>query len=241
MICFIPTKGRIGTTTYKLFEQAGINFKHFIEPNEFQLYNVPNKVNIQQNDKGISYVRNFMLKYARENNYNWVLFCDDDVKSFGIYNGKTVIKNASIWNDILEKAKQLPFELVGINYKQHAWHEKTNYSINKKFAEVCVLMNINKIKWNYNNNTKEDRDFQMQTIKNGFGVLRFNHYWFDCPNVGSNKGGLFDLYKNKKDVEWAKNIVKSWHPYAKLVRKKNRIDAKINIKEFAKSLNKIIK
>lgn len=241
MICFIPTKNRFKTKTYKLFEEAGIEFKHFIEPKEFDLYNVPNKVNINKNDQGITYVRNFMLNYARENKHDWVMFCDDDVNSFGIYNGKTVKKDASIWLEVLEKAKKLPFELIGINYTQHAWHEKTSYSINKKFAEVCVLMNIKKIHWNYNENTKEDRDFQMQTIKNGYGVLRFNHYWFSCPDVGTNKGGLFDLYKNKKDIEWAENIVKSWYPYAKLIRKKERIDAKIDIKGYAKSLNKIVK
>ena len=194
MICFIPTKNRFKTKTYKLFEEAGIEFKHFIEPKEFDLYGVPNKVNINKNDQGITNVRNFMLNYARENKHDWVMFCDDDVNSFGIYNGKTVKKDASIWLEVLEKAKKLPFELIGINYTQHAWHEKTSYSINKKFAEVCVLMNIKKIHWNYNENTKEDRDFQMQTIKNGYGVLRFNHYWFSCPDVGTNKGGLFDLY-----------------------------------------------
>jgi len=241
MVCFIPTKGRVNTKTYKLFKEAGIEVKHFIEPNEFDLYEVPNKVNVKENNKGVTYVRNFMLNYARENDYEWVIFCDDDVNSFGVYNGKTVKKTAGIWNDILEKAKKLPFELVGINDTQHAWHEKTSYSINKKFAEVCVLMNIKKIYWNYNDNTKEDRDFQMQTIKNGYGVLRFNHYWFSCPDVGSNKGGLFNLYKNKKDVEWAESLVKAWYPYAKLVRKKDRIDAKIDIKGFAKSLNKTIK
>ncbi len=241
MICFIPTKNRFKTKTYKLFKEAGIEFKHFIEPNEFDLYDVPNKVNINKNDQGITYVRNFMLNYARENKHDWVMFCDDDVNSFGIYNGKTVKKDASIWLEVLEKAKKLPFELIGINYTQHAWHEKTSYSINKKFAEVCVLMNIKKIHWNYNENTKEDRDFQMQTIKNGYGVLRFNHYWFSCPDVGTNKGGLFDLYKNKNDIEWAENIVKSWYPYAKLTRKKERIDAKIDIKGYANSLNKIVK
>lgn len=102
-------------------------------------------------------------------------------------------------------------------------------------------MNVKKINWQYNPNTKEDRDFQLQTIKNGYGVLRFNHYWFSCPNVGSNEGGLFDLYQSKKDIDWAKNIVKSWHPFAKLVNKKNRIDAKIDIKGYAKSLNKEVR
>jgi len=89
MICFIPTKNRVNTKTYKLFNEVGIEVKHFIEPQEIDLYTVPNKVSILENDKGIGYVRQFMLDYAKSNNFEWVLFCDDDVNSFGLYNGKT--------------------------------------------------------------------------------------------------------------------------------------------------------
>jgi len=243
MICFIPTKGRLSTKTYKLFEEVGIEVKHFIEPQEIDGYDVPNKVSILENDKGIGYVRNFMLNYARENKYDWVLICDDDVTSFGVYNGKTVKKDASIWFDILEKAKKLPFELVGINYTQHAWHEKTSYSINRKFAEVCVLMNIRKIKWDYRSefNLKEDRDFALQTIKKGNGVLRFNHFWFACPDVGSNAGGLQSEYRAKKDEETAKKMCFEWHPFVTLKRKGDRVDMKTKIKELAINYNKIVK
>jgi len=241
MICFIPTKSRLKTKTYKLFEEADIEFKHFIEPKEFDLYNVPNKVNINKNDQGISYVRNFMLNYARENKHDWVIFCDDDVTDFGIYNGKTIKKGASIWHQILNKANKLPFELVGINYAQHAWHEKTSYSINKKYVEVCVMINVKKIKWNYVEGLKQDRQFCFETIKNGYGVLKFNHFWFRCPDVGSNKGGLYNEYKNKKDSQAAERLVQTYYPYAKLVVKNKRLEAKLNLKEYAKSLNKIVK
>tara|TARA_R110002020_G_scaffold330983_1_gene546548 strand:+ start:573 stop:1298 length:726 start_codon:yes stop_codon:yes gene_type:complete len=241
MICFIPTKGRFKTKTYQLFEAAGIEVKHFIEPCEFDLYNVPNKINIEKDNQGISYVRNFMLNYARKNDYDWVIFCDDDVDSFGIYNGKTIKKTAGVWHDILQRAQKLPFELVGINYKQHAWHEKTSYSINKKYVEVCVLINIKKIQWDYVAGLKQDRQFCFETIRNGYGVLKFNHFWFSCPNVGSNKGGLYNEYQNKNDEKAAERLVKHYYPFAKLISKKGRIEAKLDIKGFAKSLNKIIK
>ena len=115
MICFIPTKGRFKTKTYRLFQEVGIEVKHFIEPQEIEKYKVPNKASILENDKGIGYVRNFMLNYARENNYDWVLICDDDVTSFGIYNGKTIKQDASIWFNILEKAKKLPSWITTLN------------------------------------------------------------------------------------------------------------------------------
>ena len=241
MICYIPTKNRFKTKTYKLFEEAGIECYHFIEPKEYDSYDVPNKVNIQKDDKGISYVRNFMLKHAKKKKDKWVIFCDDDVTSFGVYNGKTVKKGASIWHDIYKTVKNLPFEVIGINYTQHAWHEKTSYSINRKFAEVCVLINVDKIEWEYVKGMKQDRQFCLETIKNGYGVLRFNHFWFSCPDVGTNKGGLFDDYKNNKDAKAAQRLVREYYPYAKIVNKKERIEAKIDIKGYAQSLNKIIK
>lgn len=243
MICFIPSKSRPTTKTYKLFEQVGIEVRHFIEPQEIDRYPVPNKVSILENDKGIGYVRNFMINYARKNNHEWVIVCDDDVTAFGIYNGKTVKKDASIWLDILKKAKKLPFELIGINYTQHAWHEKTSYSINRKFAEVCVLMNVKNIYWNYRSefNLKEDRDFALQTIKNGNGILRFNRYWFSCPDVGTNTGGLQNEYKAKKDEESAKKMCYEWHPFVTLKKKGNRVDMKTDIKGLAIHYKKQVK
>lgn len=243
MIVCIPTKGRQQTKTYKLFEAVGIKVFHFIEPNEIEQYNVPNKVNIQKNNGGIGYVRNFVLSWAKENNHEWIIVCDDDVISFGVYNGKTVKKDASIWIDIFNKVKNLPFELIGINYTQHAWHEKTKYSINKKFAEVCVLMNVSKIRWEYRPefNLKEDRDFSLQTIKKGNGILRFNHYWFSCPDVGSNKGGLQDEYKSKKDELSARKMCQEWHPFVTLQKKGERIDMKTDIKGLANHYKRQIK
>lgn len=242
MICCIPSKGRPSTKTYKLFESAGIPCYHFVEPQDIEAYaHHKNVINIEKNDQGISYVRNFVLKWSKQRNEEWVIVCDDDVSSFGYYATSTYRTDAIIWKTILEKARKLPFEIVGINYRQHSWHEKDSFSINKRFAEVCAAFNVKKINWEYKKDTKEDRDFALQTIKNGNGILRFNKYFFSCPDVGSNKGGLHELYAQKRDAIWAKKIVKEWSPFAKIVEKGGRIDAKIDIQAFAKHHNKVVK
>lgn len=243
MICCIPTKGRPETKTFQLFNNVGIETYHFIEPKEMHLYNVPNKISILKDNMGLAYSRNFILDYCKTNLQDWAIICDDDVTQFGIYNGKTVKKDASIWFEIIEKAKKLPFEIVCISYRQHAWMHSSLYSINKNTAEVCILINISKINIRYSGNypLKEDRHFSMLCVQNGNGVLRLNRYWFGCPNVGSNIGGLHNNYKNKIDEDSAIKLVKYWHPYAKLKKQGGRVDIKLSMKELAIKLNKIVK
>ena len=104
-------------------------------------------------------------------------------------------------------------------------------------------MNVKKINWEYREefNLKEDRDFAMQTIKKGSGVLRFNHYWFSCPDVGTNKGGLQNEYKAKKDEQTAKKMCNEWFPFVTLKKKGDRIDMKTDLKGLATYYKKTVK
>lgn len=243
MIACIPTKSRYNTKTYKLFEVANIPYLHFIEPAQYDDYDVPNKVNIQQNNQGISYVRNFILEYAKLNNIEWVIMCDDDVTEFGYaQNNKCIISDATIWNKVMEKAVKLPFNIYGLNYRQHAWHEKKEYSINKSFVEVCVLINVKSIDWKYRHefNLKEDRDFILQCIKYGQGCVKFLKLFYNCPGVGKNVGGLNDDYKQKKDHDAAKKLAYEWRPHIQIINKNDRIEAKVDIQNIAKKYKKVV-
>ena len=66
MIAFIPSKGRPSTKTHEMFEASGFKVYHFIEPKDFDGYDVKNKINIGADDQGITFVRNFMLDFARK-------------------------------------------------------------------------------------------------------------------------------------------------------------------------------
>lgn len=241
MIVLIPSKARPQTKAYLIFEEAGYEVFHFLEPQDYDSYAVTNKVNIGENDKGITYVRNFMLDWCKERGEEACWIADDDIQAFGVFDGKTVKKDASILRDIEEMAEKLPFEIFGMNYTQYAWTEKKNYSVNSKWCEVCVLIKVGKINWRYRENTKEDRDFQLQTIQNGHGVLRFNKYWFSCPNIGSNEGGLYDWYASGKDAEAAEKMALQWSPWIKAIRKKDRLDVRADIKGFARSCGREVR
>ena len=98
MVCFIPTKGRLNTKTYKLFEEVGIEVKHFIEPKEFNFYKVPNKINIKENDKGVTYVRNFtdiddkIIDRANQLGIDWQAVAEKYIKEF--YEDMDALNNA---------------------------------------------------------------------------------------------------------------------------------------------------
>jgi hypothetical protein len=240
MIVCIASKGRPNTKTHLLLKPHGYKVFHFVEPQDFDLYATTGDkdlVNIGKNDQGIAFVRNAMLDWCRNNGMQWAWFCDDDITGFGYATlaGKTIKKDASLLRHIEEIAYGSQYELHGMNYQQHAWREKKDYSINKNFTDCCVLVNVSKVTWSYDAsvNAKEDRDFCAQAVTNGFGVLRHNRIWFACPNVGTNAGGLQEMYAAKKDEQAARKMVAKWHPYAKLIDKNGRIEVKIDLKSIA--------
>ena len=104
MIVCIPSKGRPETSTYKVFEDAGYEVYHFIEPQEMEAYKAaPNRVCIELNDKGITYVRNFMLDWCKDKGVEWAWFCDDDVIGFGIYITVRLLGKAQKCYEMLKK------------------------------------------------------------------------------------------------------------------------------------------
>ena len=64
----IPSKGRYNTKAYKLFDDKCFKVYHFIEPNEINLYGVPNIVNIEKNnnDKEASLVDKAVKKLEKK-------------------------------------------------------------------------------------------------------------------------------------------------------------------------------
>lgn len=247
-IC-IPTKGRPGTTVYQRL--GGIPFTHFVEPQDLADYScagVPNLKVLPANNQGIAYARNFILGYARQSGHEWIWMIDDDVSSFGVASaGKAQTLPAHVvLSDFCDIAKRYYFPVNGINYRQYAWacsKSRTRYRINTKTAEVCTLLFVPKISWKYRSDLdmKEDRDFCMSAIKHSSGIFFDSFSFFNAPNVGTNAGGLQSHYQAQRDHQAAVRFVKEWAPYASACKKAGRIDAKLDLKGLALSLNRQIR
>ena len=261
MIACIPSKGRPKTETWKLFGEAEIVPHHFVEPQDVAAYEAegaPNIVDIGANDQGIVFVRNFILDWATEREEASIIMSDDDVDGFVRYDpasGKTIKCGAEIWHEIDEKMQRLPFEMAGINYAQHCWHETKPVSVNRKWAEVCAYLKPTETSWRYDPLFvhKEDRDFVLQTIHKGAGVVRWNHLGFSNATLGTLPGGLLESYQAAEDEDGARELVNKWPEWAKLIRKKqgqqfqevtgrdSRVDAKVDIKGLAKAMGKTVR
>lgn len=244
LVACIPTKGRPNTKTYLLFQAVGIPFFHFVEPQDFEAYQatgVPNLINIGENDKGLVFANNSILDYCQANGIEVCCRCDDDMTAFGkAINGRCLVTDATIWLDAYEVFKKQPYEIAAINYRQYAWSEKKPYAVNKTFMQGAFMLKVSKIWWRFDTRfeMKQDRHFTMATIKNGAGVMRFNHLFFSTPELGSNTGGQYERYKNSEDSKAAQDFLLQYPSFSKLVKKGDRTDVKVDIAGYAKSLNK---
>jgi hypothetical protein len=244
---FIPSKGRPATQAYNLFNNNNFSVTHVVEPADklaYQQANVPNLLVLPESNQGIAYVRNYILEHSRSIGAQWIWMVDDDVQGFGYAKqGKTIKGTSDILSSFQARVSPYKFPLNGINYCQYAWsysNGKSRFYINRKTAEVCTLIYIPKITWQYRPrlNLKEDRDFCMQAIKYSDGIIVDTHSWFACPGVGSNAGGLQEHYKANNDALAAARFVAEWSPFAKLQKKGSRTDAKLDLKQYALSLGR---
>jgi len=238
MIALIPSKNRPDATAYKLLEAVGFECYFFVEPQDFGKYPMKNKVNILKNDQGITYARNFMLDWQRKNKIKTALICDDDINQFGhAVDGRSInSKDARPISEVFDFFARSDFALGGFNQRQYAWSEKKKYRVNNGKVEQCFLVNIDKISWKYKEDTKEDRDFLMQCIQNRKSFIYFGHRYYGCPVLGSNAGGLSDLYKEGRDSIWAVKLKNDWGKYAKIIKQYGRNDCSLNYKQFAKDM-----
>lgn len=242
MIVCIPSKGRPHTKTHLLFENVGLTVYHFVEPQEVDLYKQKNIISIGKNNMGIGYSRKFIVNWAKENSHKYIIMCDDDINHFGYAkDGKCIKSDANIFYEIYNYAQKLPFELYGLNFRQFAWSEKNKYSINSKVFTAVYLIKVDKIKWEFNGKMKEDIQFLFDCIKFGNGAMKFNHLFFDCPVVGTNKGGCFDAYQNKEDELVFTSILNKYKGFTKIIKKSNKLDIKWDVKGWAKYHKKTIK
>lgn len=228
---FIPSKNRLDKPkTYNILKDLGLQPIFVLEPqeeNEVKKIGYP-YILLDDNNRGITYARNFILKYCREHDIEFAVMIDDDINCFGRILNKKFIKDNTAFLDALNFFKKA--KTCGtMEYAQFGWASTKFFSVNKSMEVVHFLYIPAMNGLNYDDNTKEDKDMAIQLIFKGVNIFKINQLCFQCPSIGTNKGGLHDLYEQKKDYNWAFNLQNKWgNKIVQLVTKNNgRIDVKI--------------
>lgn len=232
---FIPTKGRLFCQkTYEILTELGLHPILVVEPQEdieATERNLPH-LTLPLNNQGIVYVRNYILDYCRKHNVEFCVMIDDDVNYFGRtdFKEKKVIKDNSAFLTALKYFTELRMS-GGMEYVQFAWAGKKPITFNKGF-QVCHFLYIPTIPKDlyYDVPNKEDKDFSIALLMNGLETFNLVCCALSVPSIGTNKGGLSEMYANKEDNIGAINLLNKWgKDIIKIVEKKNgRIDANIN-------------
>jgi hypothetical protein len=221
---FIPTKGRSGDQkTAELLQKAGVEYTLVVEPQEKHLYAGHNIVVLPENDKGLAYSRNYILSL----NKGLFGMFDDDVKDFGIVENKrckSVPEKLIDFIGLCEKHRG--FATYCPNYQQYAWSASKSYSVNIA-SEVMSIIDASHIgNARYDGDVfPDDRDFFLQLIMQGRKTVCFEKYWFSCPHVGTNKGGLHSLYASE---EYRDGIMKLKYKWGELIKVSLRPDHTVN-------------
>lgn len=240
---FIPTKGRFNNC--KTAELLGKikNMWLVVETQELEKYKENYKgfnfIALPENNKGISYVRNYCLNYAYKMGWDWFWMLDDDINGIFRREGTKLIRD----NDALYAAENLIDNNTGqisLEYRQFAWSATKDF-VKNSYNDVCVCINTkiiidNNIIYRKEVSLKEDRDFTMQIIKAGYDVKRTTLSAFSAPKNGSNEGGLKSVYDTTgNELKASKKMVEIWGENICRLNLKN--DGRPDVKIIWKNIN----
>jgi hypothetical protein len=239
---FICSKGRAGKSQIiKELNEKKADFYLFIEPQEVSVYaenyTNANIIDIEVNNKGLPYVRQYMLKYALNNNLELYWNLDDDIKLYTVVDGKCIASGY----EILYEAEKLfadnnSVAQAGLEYRQYAWSSKKDFTYNS-YCDCVVAIKPKLCKdliFDEKVLLKLDRDFTIQVIRSGFKSIKISKYCFSSPENGTNEGGLYDVYKANIEEQnslamqnkWGENICQA------VTKENGRKDVKINWKNI---------
>ena len=239
---YILSKDRVQNKTAELMKNCGVPHKLFVEPQEVDAYSeqhgAENIVNIKQNDRGLVYVRNFILDYATERGDDWFWMLDDDIGSFfsreGTRTKKCDADEALLGAQyILGPGKDAHVGQLALEYQQFAWSAKKDYRTNS-YADCVVALNTKKLKrsrirYDEDLQLKVDRDLTIQIIVSGLDVVRVTRFLFSTPKNGSNAGGLQSVYQSGVEKNNSLALAKKWPAFcAPFTKRDGRQDVKIS-------------
>ena len=234
---FVPSKNRaFESPLLRELQASQAEYWYVIEPQDKAKYQplTDNLLILPENDRGLCYVRNWIDNYCKQNDIDWYWMLDDDVKRFyKSVNGKNHPETLTNALSGAEKILSKHMEVIGqasLEYQQFAW------SARKKVAwqSYCDVVVLNKstlpISFRSEFELKVDRDYTLQVQSLGYQTARVTKYSFAAPKIGSNSGGLNEVYADDSRIRKEVNKMCELWPGICFPKVKNSgmMDVKIN-------------
>jgi hypothetical protein len=238
---YVPSKNRVkGARTLQVLQEAELPYTLVVEPQDAEQYAAAYPLAVlavlPENDRGLPYARNFILK----RNSGWFWMLDDDIDGFYARSGTKLAKVSAAAALAASEGiiRAVPQAVQGaLEYSQYAWSAKRNYALNS-YCDVCVLIDAARTffhAFQEEATLKLDREFTLQLLNAGHFTVRVQKYAFSCPKNGSNAGGLKPLYDTVQAERAAVDWMVSHYPglVQAVVKSDGRYDAKINWSAFS--------
>lgn len=152
---YIPSKGRAETlATAEQLKEYNTSFKIVVEPQDeaeyLKFWDKDSLIVMKDNDKGMSFVRNFIKQYSIEQKeeFHWQL--DDNIKSFKRrVNNKNIPYNPKKLLAIAERYcdRYSNVAIAGLCYTNYAFAKKNKVDVNKQPCSCFLVRNDLKNKW----------------------------------------------------------------------------------------------
>ena len=237
---FVTTKSRYENC--KTVDLIG-NYKNLfivVEPQEYQQYKNKyldfNIIQLPENNKGLSFARNFIKILTEQKNIDDYWLLDDDISYFYERDGKKLnrVDFKICLNNSKNFFKEKGIAVGALEYRQYAWAANKRL-IENSFCDSAVFIDntlTKGLRYNEELKLKIDRDFCIKTIKLGNKTGRDTFYAFSVPPNGSNKGGLKEMAYDVIDVEknMCLKMVELWgnEICEHIIKQDGRNDLKIN-------------
>lgn len=214
---YIPSKGRpTNNKTAELLKN--LNYKIVVEPQDYddyhKVYSADKLVCLDANDKGLSYVRNYISKYSKQvgETHHWQM--DDDVDCFKVRkknhtNNQTVdpILAISIVEHCMDMFTNIAISGIGSN----AFAFSKRYAVQpNRLAYQCMLIN-NSIQNEWKMGGVEDWYYTFDVLEKGYCTLAFHHIMTQTSPTGAINGGSTDIhFAGEKRKRLYEEFIKQW-------------------------------
>lgn len=249
---FVTSKLRAGrATVLDVFAESRLNPILVVEPQETDDYRAAyphvEQLVLPEDDRGLTFARQWVLDRAREDGLSWFWLFDDNIRGFQRGTEPATARAALSYVEALT-ADYDNIAIAALDYQQFAFRQTTPFSANRK-AYCSTLMNAT-APLDYDPrfaNMKGDVDLCIGVLETGeWCTVLVHKYAMIKPAMGGgqqrggNAGGLSANYRDREDEREAEMLIEKWPGVVRLIDKGSWTDARVDWSRYRHALRPVL-